>query len=103
MSSSRSSYASSSYAQDKGASYNYAPRTSSSSSRSTSSSTYTSSSTTSSSSSASASSSLFAHSGQSSRNYRYASKPQRPVVHNGGGASNDPNTSTSAPNSGYYN
>jgi hypothetical protein len=37
---------------------------------------------------------------QSSRSHRYGNKP--PVVHNGGGASNDPNTSTSAPNAGYY-
>ncbi|KAF2643243.1 hypothetical protein P280DRAFT_394800, partial [Massarina eburnea CBS 473.64] len=51
--------------------------------------------------SSSASSSLFAHPGQSSRNYRYGSKP--PIINNGGGTSHDPNTSTSAPNSGYYN
>ncbi|PVI02382.1 hypothetical protein DM02DRAFT_653683 [Periconia macrospinosa] len=80
--SSRSSYGSS---YDKGASY--APRPSS-----TTSSTYTSSST---------SSNLYAHSGYSSRNNRYGSKPQ--VVVSQGGQSNDPNTSTSAPNSGYYN
>ncbi|PSN69895.1 hypothetical protein BS50DRAFT_631862 [Corynespora cassiicola Philippines] len=87
--SSRASY-SSAYAQDKGA---YAHRSSSprsTSSRSTSSST-----------SSRASSSLYAHSAHSSRNYRYGSKP--PVIHNGGGQSNDPNTSTSASNSGYYN
>jgi hypothetical protein len=50
--------------------------------------------------SSASSSSLYAHSGHSSRNNRYGSKP--PVIHNGGGQSNDPNTSTSAPNSGYY-
>lgn len=45
--------------------------------------------------------STYANSAQSSRNHRYSNKP--PVVINGGGQSNDPNTSTSAPNSGYYN
>ncbi|ORX98435.1 hypothetical protein BCR34DRAFT_606932 [Clohesyomyces aquaticus] len=31
---------------------------------------------------------------------RYGSKPGGVVIHNGGGTSNDPNTSSSAPNSG---
>ncbi|CAO2657578.1 Nn.00g037040.m01.CDS01 [Neocucurbitaria sp. VM-36] len=75
--SSSSSYGS--YAQDKGA---YASRPS------TSSTSY----------STASSSSLYAN---SSRSHRYNSKP--PVIHNGGGQTNDPNTSTSAPNSGYYN
>ncbi|KAF2705014.1 hypothetical protein K504DRAFT_506481 [Pleomassaria siparia CBS 279.74] len=56
---------------------------------------------TSSSASSSQSRSIYANSAQSSRNHRYANKP--PIVHNGGGTSNDTNTSTSAPNSGYYN
>ncbi|KAF2440475.1 hypothetical protein P171DRAFT_489188 [Karstenula rhodostoma CBS 690.94] len=73
-----------SYAQDK----TYASR--SSSPRST---TSTNSST--------SSSSLYAHRGHSTRNNRYGSKPNGPVVHNGGGQSNGPN-STSAGNSGYY-
>lgn len=48
------------------------------------------------------STSLYANSGHSSsRTKRYGNKP--PVVINGGGQINDPNTSTSAPNSGYYN
>ncbi|KAF2794103.1 hypothetical protein K505DRAFT_242840 [Melanomma pulvis-pyrius CBS 109.77] len=84
--SARSSYGSS-YAQDKGASY---------ASRSSSPRSATSSST-----SSSQSYSTYANSAQSSRNHRYGNKP--PVVINGGGQSNDPNTSTSAPNSGYYN
>jgi len=46
-----------------------------------------------------ASSSLSAQSGSSSRGPRY-SKP--PIIHNGGGQTHDPNTSTSAPNGGYH-
>ncbi|KAF2279373.1 uncharacterized protein EI97DRAFT_455629 [Westerdykella ornata] len=43
-----------------------------------------------------------AYSSSSSRGYRSKNyKP--PVIHNGGGQTNDPNTSTSAPNAGYYN
>ncbi|KAF2691924.1 hypothetical protein K458DRAFT_286316 [Lentithecium fluviatile CBS 122367] len=80
--SSRTSYGTS-YAQDKGA---YAPRSSSSAS------SYHSTSST--------ASSVYAQSARSSRNKGYGNKP--PIVHNGGGQSNDPNTSTSAPNSGYY-
>ncbi|KAF2653533.1 hypothetical protein K491DRAFT_694581, partial [Lophiostoma macrostomum CBS 122681] len=53
-------------------------------------------------SSSAATQSIYANSAQSSRNYRYGSKPAPVTVHNGGGQSNDPNTSTSAPNSGYY-
>jgi hypothetical protein len=124
--SSRTSYSSSSsYAQDKGTAYTYAPQSPSPARSTTSSSmfvanpfhfthhhnstqsypppveypkhiltphiAYTNSST---------SSNLYAHSAHSSRNHRYGNKP--PVVVNGGGQSNDPNTSTSAPNSGYY-
>ncbi|KAF2000702.1 hypothetical protein P154DRAFT_522306 [Amniculicola lignicola CBS 123094] len=83
MSSSRSSYGSS-YGQDtKG--FSSSPRSSTSSYSATSSSTR----------------STYTNSASSSRPNRYSNKP--PVVHNGGGQSNDPNTSTSAPNSGYYN
>ncbi|KAK7180145.1 hypothetical protein DPSP01_012272 [Paraphaeosphaeria sporulosa] len=85
MSSSSYSYGSS-YAQDK--SKSYASR--SSSPRST---TSTSSST--------SSSSLYAHRGHSTRNNRYGSKPGSAVIHNGGGQSTGP-SSTSAGNSGYY-
>jgi hypothetical protein len=46
-----------------------------------------------------ASSSLYTNSGSSSRSKAYS----KPIVHNGGGKINDPNTSTSAPNGGYYN
>ncbi|CAI9627404.1 hypothetical protein GT037_004415 [Alternaria burnsii] len=46
-----------------------------------------------------ASSSLYTNSGSSSRSKAY-SKP--PIIHNGGGQIYDPNTSTSAPNGGYY-
>jgi hypothetical protein len=88
---------SSSYTPQKGTSYSY-------SRPSTSSTTYSSTSTSSSSYSASSSTyqSLYTHSASSSssRSKRY-SKP--PVIHNGGGKINDPNTSTSAPNGGYYN
>ena len=44
--------------------------------------------------------SLNTNPGNSSRSNRYS---QPPVIHNGGGKLNDPNTSTSAPNGGYYN
>ena len=47
-----------------------------------------------------ASSSLYTNSGSSSRSKSYKNPP---VIHNGGGKINDPNTSTSAPNGGYYN
>ncbi|KAH7126876.1 hypothetical protein B0J11DRAFT_579299 [Dendryphion nanum] len=76
--SSRASYSSSSYTQDKGA---YGQRSSSPRSLTSNSSTST-------------------NSAQSSRSGRF-SKP--PVIHNGGGQSDDPNTSTSVSNSGYYN
>ncbi|KAF2751729.1 hypothetical protein M011DRAFT_371576, partial [Sporormia fimetaria CBS 119925] len=49
----------------------------------------------------STSQSLYTQSASSRSGARYNSKP--PIIHNGGGQSNDPNTSTSAPNSGYYN
>lgn len=71
---------------------NYAPR--SSSPRSVTSSR--------SSASSSTSNSIYANSGSSARNFRYGSKPGGTVIHNGGGQTNDPNTSTSAGNSGYY-
>ena len=103
----------SSYTPQKGASYSYSrPSTSStskgpcpSSPKSILSNThpaYSSTSTSSSSYSASSSTyqSLYTQSASSSRSKRY-SKP--PVIHNGGGKINDPNTSTSAPNGGYYN
>ncbi|KAH8702654.1 hypothetical protein GQ44DRAFT_764431 [Phaeosphaeriaceae sp. PMI808] len=48
----------------------------------------------------SSSSSIYANSAQSSRKHRYGNKP--PVVHNSW-CGLDPNISTSAPNSGYYN
>ncbi|KAF2022252.1 hypothetical protein BU24DRAFT_40737 [Aaosphaeria arxii CBS 175.79] len=49
----------------------------------------------------SSASSIYANSASStSRGSRYGNKP--PVIHNGGGPSNDPNTSTSAGNAGYY-
>jgi hypothetical protein len=52
--------------------------------------------------SSTASSNFYAQSGYStSRNKGYGNKP--PVIINGGGQIKDPNTSTSAPNSGYYN
>ncbi|KAF1941538.1 hypothetical protein EJ02DRAFT_201270 [Clathrospora elynae] len=50
--------------------------------------------------SAASSSSLYTNTGRSSRPKCY-SKP--PIIHNGGGQIDDPNTSTSAPNEGYYN
>ncbi|KAI4956219.1 hypothetical protein J4E91_000430 [Alternaria rosae] len=76
--SSSSSYGS--YGQNKGA---YASRPS------TSSTSYS-----------AASSSLYTNSGSSSRSKTYKNPP---IIHNGGGKINDPNTSTSAPNGGYYN
>ncbi|KAG9187683.1 hypothetical protein G6011_05554 [Alternaria panax] len=61
--------------------------------------TYASRPSTSSTSYSAASSSLYTNSGSSSRG-KACSKP--PIVHNGGGQIYDPNTSTSAPNGGYY-
>ncbi|KAF2260441.1 hypothetical protein CC78DRAFT_584863 [Lojkania enalia] len=84
--SSRSSHGSS-YSQDKGASYG--PH--SSSPRSTTSST-----------SSRASSSIYANTAQSSRNYRYGSKPGSVVIHNGGGPNTGTGSSSSASDSGYY-
>ncbi|KAL5441127.1 hypothetical protein PMIN05_004598 [Paraphaeosphaeria minitans] len=80
MSSNLYSYGSS-YSQDK--SKSYAPRSTNSTSSPTS------------------SSSLYAHRGHSTRNNRYGSKPSGTVIHNDGGQSSGPN-STSAGNSGYY-
>ncbi|CAE7205346.1 hypothetical protein CFE70_008602 [Pyrenophora teres f. teres 0-1] len=68
------------YAQDKGA-YTSRPTTSSTTYSATSSRSYN------------------TNSGTSSRSKCYS---QPPAVHNGGGKLNDPNTSTSAPNGGYY-
>ncbi|KAF9735008.1 hypothetical protein PMIN01_06413 [Paraphaeosphaeria minitans] len=96
MSSSLYSYGSS-YSQDK--SKSYAPRsTNSSESPST---VRTAHSLTTSASSPTSSSSLYAHRGHSTRNNRYGSKPSGTVIHNDGGQSSGPN-STSAGNSGYY-
>ncbi|KAF2819956.1 hypothetical protein CC86DRAFT_412426 [Ophiobolus disseminans] len=80
MSSSSSSYGS--YAQANKGAYTSRP--------STSSTTYTTAS----------SSSRYAQSGHSSRNKGYGSKP--PVIHNGGGQTYDPNTSSSVPNGSYH-
>ncbi|KAH3950337.1 hypothetical protein HBI56_005140 [Parastagonospora nodorum] len=61
---------------------------------------YTSRPSTSSTTYSSASSSIYAQSADSSRAKRYGSKP--PVIHNGGGQTHDPNTSSSAPSGSYH-